>query len=105
MANGLTAFEQTEGSEVVGWTARSGKWWDQEPASEPLAKFPRVHDLRHTHASWLIADNIPLTIVQRRLGYESIKTTVDISGHLTEEHNRTAADSMSRALGSMDLEF
>ncbi|MGW3570185.1 tyrosine-type recombinase/integrase [Streptomyces sp. NPDC000941] len=50
-----------------------------------LAKEPRLHDLRHTHASWLIAARIPLPAIQRRLGHESISTTVDRYGHLLSE--------------------
>lgn len=42
----------------------------------------RFHDLRHTHASWLISGSVPLTAVQRRLGHESIATTSDRYGHL-----------------------
>jgi integrase len=33
-----------------------------------LEKDPRTHDLRHTHASWLIAAGRPLPSIQRRLG-------------------------------------
>ncbi|WP_078505512.1 site-specific integrase [Streptomyces violaceusniger] len=47
-----------------------------------LTKRPRVHDLRHTHASWLIAGKVPLPVMQGRLGHESITTTVDRYGHL-----------------------
>lgn len=43
---------------------------------------PRVHDLRHSFASWAIARNVPLPVIQRQLGHESIKTTVDTYGHL-----------------------
>lgn len=50
-----------------------------------LAKKPRVHDLRHTHASWLIAAGVPLPAIQRRLGHESITTTIDRYGHLLRE--------------------
>lgn len=45
-------------------------------------KNPRLHDLRHTHVSWLIAARIPLPAIQARLGHESITTTVDRYGHL-----------------------
>lgn len=45
----------------------------------------RIHDLRHTHAAWLIASNIPLTAIQRRLGHSSIRVTSDLYGHLMPE--------------------
>lgn len=49
-----------------------------------LPKKPRLHDLRHTHVSWLIAARIPLPAIQIRLGHESIQTTVDRYGHLVQ---------------------
>ncbi|MEU9775249.1 site-specific integrase [Streptomyces sp. NPDC047968] len=49
-----------------------------------LTKRPRIHDLRHTHASWLIAGKVPLPVIQARLGHESITTTVDRYGHLLD---------------------
>ena len=45
-------------------------------------KHPRVHDLRHTYASWAMQSNVPLPVLQRQLGHESITTTVDTYGHL-----------------------
>ncbi|WP_262009738.1 tyrosine-type recombinase/integrase [Streptomyces sp. FIT100] len=41
-----------------------------------------MHDLRHSHASWLIAAKVPLPAIQARPGHESITTTVDRYGHL-----------------------
>ena len=35
----------------------------------------RIHDLRHTRVSWLIAGGLPLPNIQARLGHESITTT------------------------------
>ncbi|MEV6701882.1 tyrosine-type recombinase/integrase [Streptomyces sp. NPDC051453] len=46
-----------------------------------LTKRPRIHDLRHAHASWLIAGRVPLPVIQARLGRASIATTVDRYGH------------------------
>lgn len=43
---------------------------------------PRIHDLRHTFASWAIQAGVPLPVIQRQLGHESIQTTVDTYGHL-----------------------
>ena len=35
----------------------------------------RVHDLRHTHATWLLADGVPLLDVRDRMGHGNISTT------------------------------
>lgn len=63
-----------------------------------LAKNPRIHDLRHSHASWLIARGLGLTVVQSRLGHESIVTTVDRYSHLLPDMHSQAAEATFRAL-------
>lgn len=45
-------------------------------------KRPRVHDLRHTCASWMITAGIPLVVVSRHLGHEDITTTANTYGHI-----------------------
>ena len=56
---------------------------------------PRVHDLRHTFASWAISAGVPLPIIQRQLGHESITTTVDTYGHLA----RSDFDALGAMIG------
>jgi integrase len=63
-----------------------------------LTKRPRVHDLRHTNASWLIQAGVPLPVIQRHLGHESIQTTVDRYGHLDRRSSRVVADVVGKAL-------
>jgi integrase len=59
---------------------------------------PRIHDLRHTCASWLIQDGVPLPVIQQHLGHESIQTTVTVYGHLDRRSMEAAADAIGRAL-------
>jgi integrase len=92
LANGLPPFTVAKGNAEKPWEARSMGVWDRKPAVKPLGKVPRIHDLRHSCASWLIADGIPLTVVQLQLGHESIKTTSDIYGHVTPGMMSSAGD-------------
>jgi integrase len=63
-----------------------------------LTKRPRPHDLRHTNASWLIQAGVPLPVIQRHLGHESIQTTVDRYGHLDRRTSRVVANVVGEAL-------
>lgn len=42
----------------------------------------RIHDFRHSHASYLINLGIDITIISKRLGHAKTSTTHDIYGHL-----------------------
>jgi integrase len=52
------------------------------------AKYPGLHSLRHFYASWCINRRVdgglelPLKVVQARLGHASIQMTADVYGHL-----------------------
>lgn len=72
--------------------------WIRWVKSSGIGKAPRLHDLRHTHVSWLIADGLPLTTIQHRLGHASIKVTSDVYGHLLPESQIQAARAAERAL-------
>lgn len=63
-----------------------------------LTKTPRVHDLRHTCASWLIQAGRPLPAVQAQLGHESINTTISIYTHLDRSSGTGNADAIDAAL-------
>jgi len=66
----------------------------------PIGKRPRVHDLRHFHASALIHAGRPLPYIQARLGHEKITTTVDTYGHLLPDAQQGDADAVARILGA-----
>ena len=52
----------------------------------------RFHDLRHTHASWLIAKGAHAKAIQERLGHSSITVTMATYGHLMPEIDEGLAD-------------
>lgn len=51
----------------------------------------RFYDLRHTHASLLIARGLHAKVISERLGHASIKLTMDTYGHLFPGADREAA--------------
>lgn len=65
---------------------------------ERLPRRPTPHDLRHTYASWLIAQGAPLNLVQRNLGHEKITTTVDTYGHLMPSAHADTVTALYAAL-------
>ncbi|MEU6342146.1 site-specific integrase [Streptomyces sp. NPDC046977] len=77
-------FRAARGGEWRHGNYYNRKWVPAVKAAieKGLPKRPRIHDLRHTHVSWLIAARIPLPAIQIRVGHESISTTVDRYGHL-----------------------
>lgn len=80
-------FTGPEGNRWDAGTFRRLRWVPAiELAAEKLGLIeqPRIHDIRHSHASWLIAMKVPLPAIQARLGHESITTTVDRYGHLLD---------------------
>ena len=52
-------------------------------------KHIRIHDLRHSHASWLINNGVNIVAVSKRLGHATIEQTLKTYTHLlssTEEN-------------------
>lgn len=76
---------------------RTNVWWPAV-ARSGLNPQPRIHDLRHTCASWLIQAGKPLPDIQRHLGHESIQTTVDVYGHLDRRGGQDLAEVIDRLL-------
>ena len=98
MANGQAPFELSQRNKDLKWQPRPEGVWDREPAEVPIGKVPRIHDLRHSHASWLLEGGIGIDVVQQRLGHEKITTTVDTYGHIAQARSVAAAFSIGKTL-------
>lgn len=59
---------------------------------------PRMHDIRHSHASWMIAAGMEIFALSRRLGHQSITTTMDRYSHLLPDAQFTSAAVAQKAL-------
>ncbi|MEV9641724.1 site-specific integrase [Mammaliicoccus sciuri] len=57
-------------------------------------RYIRLHDLRHTSASLLIAQGIHAKIISERLGHSDISVTMNTYGHAFKSADRAAADKM-----------
>lgn len=63
----------------------------------------RLHDLRHTHASLLLATGVPIKVVSARLGHTSIAMTMDVYAHLLPGQDADAVAALDRLLwGDVD---
>ena len=63
----------------------------------------RFHDLRHTCASLLLAQNVPARVVMEILGHSQLAMTTDLYSHVMPTALRAAADAMDRVLRSAEL--
>lgn len=101
-------FQTASGGPVSHSNFYNNVW---RPACERagLDPSPRIHDSRHTHASWLISDGQSLEAVQDQLGHESIETTRKVYAHLLPAVGvavgKAASAALERALGGQPLEL
>ena len=82
----------TDGHIPADWF-RHQVWYPARKAAG-LGKV-RIHDLRHAHASWLLAGGADLQVVKERLGHASIATTEKYL-HSLPTADETALDALSR---------
>lgn len=67
------------------------KWFSRFLKKNNL-KHMRFHDLRHTHATLLIANGIDMKTVSSRLGHSNISTTMNIYTHTLSEKDKIASE-------------
>lgn len=94
--SGEFLFSTTYGERVKGNSFHQKHWVKALKASGlPKHRFARIHDLRHTHASWLIDAGVSLPAIQKRLGHTDVMTTLRIYGH-------PATDSEDKILAALE---
>ena len=59
----------------------------------------RFHDLRHSCASLLLANGVPMKMIQDWLGHSDMGTTANIYSHIDSESKKASAIAIGSALG------
>ena len=60
----------------------------------------RFHDLRHSCASLLLANGVPMKAIQEWLGHSTFQVTADFYSHLEYNSKVTSANAIAQALGT-----
>lgn len=102
----LRAGKEWEGSELV-FTGETGRPLHRATVAHALSRtcttlgLPAVtpHGLRHLHASLLLSQGLPVTLVSERLGHAHPGITMSVYAHAIERGDNAAAAAIGRAMG------
>jgi integrase len=103
--SGEWLFTTKGGKPVLVTSWRTNVWYKSVKRAQDkhgLLKAPRIHDMRHTCASWMIQAGVPLPVVQAHLGHESIATTVNLYAHIDRTSHASAAELIGAGLYGAD---
>lgn len=62
----------------------------------------RIHDLRHTHATMLIQQNINVKLISERLGHTDIGTTLNTYGHVLPIMQKSIVEKLNELFSRSD---
>ncbi|EGQ0383401.1 site-specific integrase [Staphylococcus pseudintermedius] len=55
-----------------------------------------IHKLRHTHATLLLESDVPMKVIQERLGHKTMAVTEQVYSHVTEKMNQKAKENFEK---------
>jgi integrase len=73
--------------------------WARATAASGL-KGLTFHHLRHSAVGFLIDSGAHVAVIQKRMGHSSIRTTLDVYGHVLPDTDQTATDHLERLFGA-----
>jgi integrase len=74
------------------------RWWHDLTIRAGVGR-RRFHASRHTAATLMLNNGVPLEVVSKTLGHAGLAITADVYAKVRPELQRTAADAMERVLG------
>jgi integrase len=75
-------FSEKDGTPINYYHIRKRTW---APVVRKFGQNLRIHEARHSYASYLLQSGVPISTVSKLLGHASIQTTVDTYGHIMPE--------------------
>jgi integrase len=97
-----SVFSSSGGGPIRASNFRRRYW---QPAVEAsVGALMRFHDLRHSHVAILIDQNTHPKVIAQRLGHTSVRTVLDVYGHLLQGLDRGVADQLE-TLGDAGVPF
>ena len=66
--------------------------------NQPNLPEVRFHDLRHSHATFLLMQGVPLKVISELMGHSSTNITQDIYSHVLLQMQQQAADAVDDIL-------
>ncbi|MDA0658602.1 MAG: tyrosine-type recombinase/integrase [Planctomycetota bacterium] len=84
-------FPNTIGTHQTRSGLSNYTWYVMRDAAG-IGKDVRFHDLRHSHASFMIAAGIHIKVIQERLGHSTFKLTADTYSHLLQSAQADAVE-------------
>lgn len=84
--NSFYIFGGSKSLSVTSITRKKNKYLKNAGINKNI----RIHDFRHSHATFLLKNNVPIIEVSRRLGHCDINTTIKTYSHLTNDYEKKA---------------
>jgi integrase len=79
------------------WQPLMGELLEDGPAPfapRSLDRKPWIHEIRHAHCTHLLDANVPVHVVQARMGHEDPQTTLRVYARLAKASDAAAADAL-----------
>lgn len=77
--------------------------WVPAVVRSGLPRRLRFHDLRHSYATWLISDGVPVNVVRRLMGHEQMTTTLNRYTHDARDYEDVRVRDVFSSLAADDL--
>lgn len=92
------AYNNNEFEQVFKISETSVARYKKNACKKAGVKEIRIHDFRHTHASYLISKGVSIVAVAKRLGHSNIEQTLNTYAHLMQDEDLKTIDVLENCI-------